>query len=139
MLDIFPLLLAQDALALGDKLGRAQDVQEILGIVIGVLGMVVLALVTWYLRERKAWGEEKVGIVEAHGKAKARAITAHGTERLAWEVERGKHARLLTELANENAEGREAMLRDQIVLTLKIEKALDRLAEIRQDIRREST
>lgn len=142
MLDF--LLLAQDPTALdptgiGEKLGQAQDVQEIQGIIIGALIAVVLGGVTWYLRERKAWGEEKVAMVEAHGKAKAKAITAHGAERLAWEVERGKHAGLLTELANENAEGREAMLREQIGLTLKIEKALDRLSEIRQDLRREQS
>ena len=130
----FLFLLAQDTAILdptgiGEKLGKAQDVQQILGIIIGVLIFVVVTLVAWYLRERKAWGEEKASIHEAHGKAKAKAITAHGGERLAWEVERGKHSAQLTEVAEQAADGRETLMREMLELALRIEKALDRLAE----------
>ena len=116
-----PLLLAQDPtvldpIAIGDKLGKAQDVQEILGIIVGVLVVVVLALVTWYLRERKAWGEEKLDIIKRWGEAK-----------LAWETERGKHAGQLADLAAAAAEDKEGLMREMMDLALRIEKALDAL------------
>ena len=119
---LIPMLLAQDALdptAIGEKLGQAQDIQEILGIVIGVLVLVVLALVTWYLRERKAWGEEKLDIIKRWGEAK-----------LAWEVERGKHAGQIAELAAAAAEDKEGLMREMMDLYLRIEKALERLADL---------
>jgi len=117
------LLLAQDSTALdptaiGDKLGKAQDVQEILGIIVGVLIVVVVALVTWYLRERKAWGIEKLDLIKRWGDAK-----------LEWEVERGKHAGQLTEVAEAAADSREGLMREMLDLSLRIEKALNRLAE----------
>jgi len=123
-----PLLLAQDPTGIGEKLGQAQNVQQILGFVVAALVVALLAVVGWYLRERKAWGEEKATIQEEHGKAKAKAITAHSAERLSWEVERGKHAAQLTELAEQNADGRETLMREMLELALRIEKALDRLA-----------
>ncbi len=120
MPNIFPLLLSQsiDPVELGNNLGKAQDVQEILGIIVGVLVAVVLALVTWYLRERKTWGEDKVDIIERWGNAK-----------LEWEKERGKHAGQLAELAAAAADDKESLMREMMDLSLRIEKALDRLAE----------
>jgi len=110
--------LAQtDPVAIGDALGKSQDIQQVLGIIIGVLIAVVLALVTFYLRERKGWGGEKVKLVEAHGE-----------ERLAWEKERGAHAGRLAEVADVAADGREGLMREMLELALRIEKALDRLA-----------
>ena len=119
MFDLLPLLFAQDAIdpvAIGDKLGKAQDVQEILGVVVGVLVVVVLALVTWYLRERKAWGEEKVDLIKRWSEAK-----------LDWEKERGKHAGQLANLAAAAAEDKEGLMREMMDLALRIEKALDAL------------
>lgn len=117
MFDI--ILLAQstiDPTKLGETLGQAQSVQQVLGTVIGVLVLVVLALVTWYLRERKAWGEEKVDIIGRWGAAK-----------LEWEKERGKHAGHLTALATASADDKETLMREMLDLSLRIEKALDRL------------
>lgn len=132
-----PLLLAQDPTGIGEKLGQAQNTQQVLGLVVGALVVALLAVVGWYLRERKAWGEEKAGIQEEHGNSKAKAITAHGAERLAWEVERGKHAATLTEVAEAAADSREGLMREMLELVLRVEKALDRLAQWK-DERREA-
>ncbi|KKM19885.1 hypothetical protein LCGC14_1651130 [marine sediment metagenome] len=107
-----------DPTKLGETLGQAQSVQQVLGVIVSVLIVVVLALVTWYLRERKAWGEEKVELIRRWGEAK-----------LKWEQERGTHAGQLTEVANKAADGRENLMREMLDLSLRIEKALDRLAE----------
>jgi len=122
MFDTLLLLFAQDVIdptTIGEKLGQAQDVQQVLGVIVGVLVLVVLAVVGWYLRERKACGEEKVDIVKRWGEAK-----------LAWEVERGKHAGQLAELAAAAAEDKEGLMRELIDLSLRIEKALARLADL---------
>lgn len=127
-----PMLLAQDAIdptAIGERLGKAQDVQEILGIIIGVLVLVVLALVGFYLRERKAWGEEKAKLIGEHATEKADILQRWSAAKLDWEQERGKHAGQITEVAEAAADGREALMREMLALALRIEKALDRLAQ----------
>ena len=130
MLDL-PGLLAQsiDPTKLGETLGQAQSVQQVLGIIVGVLVLVVLALVTWYLRERKAWGLEKLSLVTAWNDEKADILRRWGESKLAWEVERGKHAGQITEVAEAAADTRENLMREMLNLSLKIERALDRLAE----------
>lgn len=120
MFELDLLILAQsiDPTEFGRELGQAQNVQQILGTLVGGLVLVCLVLVGWYLRERKAWTEEKVDILKRWGDAK-----------LSWQVERGKHAAQLTEVAEAAANSREGLLREMLDLSLRIEKALDRLAE----------
>ena len=134
-MDAFVLLLAQDIdpTAIGDKLGQAQDVQQVLGIVIGVLILVVLALVTWYLRERKTWGEEKATLITDHSKEMAELVGRWSEAKIRWEAERTKHAEVQLRTKDQAAKEKEALMREMLDLVLKVERALKALTELRRE------
>ena len=127
-----PLLLAQDAIdptAIGEKLGKAQDVQEILGIIVGVLILVVLALVGWYLRERKTWGEEKATMVSTGATAEADIIARWSEAKVKWEKERHAHTAELAKVREAAADVERGLMRELLALSLRIEQALTKLSE----------
>ena len=126
------LLLAQDAIdptAIGDKLGKAQDVQQVLGIIVGVLVLVVLALVAFYLRERKAWGIEKVELVKVGAKAEKELLSRWHEARVAWEQERLRHAQEVAGVREKAADVERGLMREMLDLALRIDKSLTKLAE----------
>ena len=126
------LLLAQSAIdptAIGEKLGQAQDVQQVLSIIVGVLILVVLAVVAWYLRERKASSEEKADIIKRWAEAKASAASELATERLARQADSTEHQRVRYEDLASYAEEKEGLMREMMELSLRLEKVLDKLAE----------
>ena len=53
-----PWLLAQDPVGIGESLGQAQGVQQILGIIIGMLLLALLAVVAYHLREVRRWQDK---------------------------------------------------------------------------------
>ena len=44
-----------DPVAIGDQLGKAQDVQTVLGIVIGLLLLAVVSGIVFHIREARRW------------------------------------------------------------------------------------
>lgn len=121
-----PIILAEtfDPAAIGDKLGQAQNAQQVLAVCVTVLLVAIVAIVVWYLRERGAWNAEKVDLIKRWGEAK-----------LAWEVERGKHAAQLISVAEAAADSREVLMREMLDLHLKIAKTLDNLANLKDSRR----
>lgn len=127
-----PLLLAQDAIdptAIGEKLGKAQDVQEILGVIVGVLVVVILAVVAWYLRERKAWGLEHVAIVLKCANDEKELLGRWTESKLKWEQERLAHAVALGRVREAAADVERGLMREMLDLALRIDKSLTKLAE----------
>lgn len=116
------LQLAQDGLGIdpteiGKQLGQAQDVQTVLGTIVGVLLVAILALIYFYLREKKAWNLDKEKLLDRWSNAK-----------VDWETERTEHQRALKEQGDKAAKEKEGLMREMLNLALKIEKSLDKLA-----------
>lgn len=56
------MLLAQDLpldpLKIGEELGKAQNVQQVLALVVGVLLLALIAVVVFHVREARRWEEK---------------------------------------------------------------------------------
>lgn len=129
-----PLVLAQsiDPTAIGDKLGQAQSVQQVLGVIIGVLLLTLIALVTFYLRERKAWNEEKVKLVEDHNAEQKDLIGRWSQAKVDWEQERTRHTEALLTLRDTGAKEKEGMFREMMDIVLRVEQALANLVKLKR-------
>ena len=121
-----------DPIKLGDTLGQAQSVQQILGTIVGVLLAAVLALVYFYLRERKAWNACEVKCLKEWNEEKAGILDRWRASKIKWEQTRTKHAEIQLELKDQAAEEKEGLMREMLDLVLRVEQALKALAELKR-------
>ena len=112
---------------IGSALGQAQDVQQVLGIVIAVLIAALLAIVTYYLREKGAWTKEQVELAKEQTRELGVKETAAESARADWERERALFIQRERDLIKEHATKSEELWREMIELTLGVERALDQL------------
>lgn len=125
------LLLAQadklDPTKIAEDLSQAQDVQQVLSTIVGVMVFVVIALVTFYLREKGAWGKEKEELLRQAAADQRGLLQRWSEAKIKWENERLRHAEAIKDLTASSATEKESLMREMLALALKIEKALTAL------------
>ena len=118
--------------AISNGLAEAQSVQQVLAAIVAALVFTLLAVVSFYLKERKAWSEEKLAQVKEHNAEKQDILDRWSGAKLEWEQERGRHVAGISEAKDRAASEKEALMREMLDLVLRVERALDTLAQHRQ-------
>lgn len=130
-----------DPIELGKSLGQAQDVQTVLGVVIGMLLVALLAVVKFWLASRTEWGAEKLKLSTEHEREKGeltrvaaenagQLAVAHQADAVEWEKARTGFVQRERDLIEVHAAKVEGLMREMLDLAVGVEKALDKLGRL---------